>query len=873
MEKLIKISVSKGIYWVEAPAAGLRILCGCPADAVKHLIRRGLIVAKEREGVVFETGPNAILLSDLMLQNDEFSNLAEFPVLQMLYKQGMIIPGHPGNTGEKPLLIGTASQVEAQLQYIYRGNYGLVSREELIRAGATSDQAEEMMRVKLRFAFGRIRPSQDLLDSCRVADGVRTEIRNGLHVCRLGTNRFRFDYEGEEVEVDLNMDPGERYQTPYPLGFQQLGREYFAVIHSGEGDGWDVNRPCMSSVLMFQGKVYIIDAGPHLHRNLTALGVGPNEIEGIFHTHAHDDHFSGLTALMRAPHKVKYFATSLVRASVEKKLAALLSIEEERFGDFFEVHDLVAGEWNDIEGLEVKPVFSPHPVETTIFLFRTLWASGYSSYAHFADTVSFRVLESMVTEDETAPGVSRTLCERVKADYLTPVDLKKIDVGGGMIHGMAEDFRHDASTKILLSHTSTTLTPEEKEIGSSASYGIVDILISGRTDFMRRSGYSHLATLFPELDLYQLRILINNELVEMNPGSIILKEGAVPDHVLLILSGVVERIRARDGIQNELSSGALVGELSMLDGHPSGETFRAASYVRALRIPVSLLMELLRRKELLPRLRASLDKRAFFQTTDLFGEGVPHPVLHRILEHAEEHSLLPGDRLTCRDLSFLNVIRTGRIRRMIGEALIDTLGPRDFYGEEGAIFELPCLFRVEVSEPTTIFRIPGWLIKDIPIVRWKLYNNYLPRVARILYAEDGSGIFTWRDAFSIRVLRMDIHHKKLVEIANSIIEILRTGFGHAESLDHAFQALISYSRYHFCEEEALLGQYGYPHLEAHRAAHVLLLERVEEQRRRIAGLDSYAGVDFPDFFGGWLIRHILSEDSRYGLFLNSKGIY
>ena len=111
-----KIDVAKGIQFVVVPEANLRVLCGCPADAVKHLIKRGLILPREINGVYYETGPNAILLSDIALQNGEFANLAEFPVLQMLYKQGMILPGHPNNTGHKPLLIGTANQVESQLR-------------------------------------------------------------------------------------------------------------------------------------------------------------------------------------------------------------------------------------------------------------------------------------------------------------------------------------------------------------------------------------------------------------------------------------------------------------------------------------------------------------------------------------------------------------------------------------------------------------------------------------------------------------------------------------------------------------------------------------------------------------------------------------
>jgi hemerythrin len=313
-----KIEVAHGIQWVEFPKAGLRVLCGCPADAVKHLIKRGLILPQEINGIACETGPNAILLSDIALQNGEFANLAEFPVLQMLYKQGMILPGHPSNTGRKPILIGAADQVESQLRYIYRGNYGLVSHEEIVQTGVSEEQATEMMRLKLKFAFGRIQPTTDFIDTCVVDDGM-VEIWDDVHVRRLRLNVFEFSHAGETVTVDLNLQPGVTYECAYPLGFRRFESEYFAVIHSGEGDGWDVNRPTMSSIITYQGRIYLIDAGPHLVNTMSALGIGIDQLDGIFHTHAHDDHFAGLTALMRAGRRIQYFATPLVRASVAKK--------------------------------------------------------------------------------------------------------------------------------------------------------------------------------------------------------------------------------------------------------------------------------------------------------------------------------------------------------------------------------------------------------------------------------------------------------------------------------------------------------------------------------------------------------------------------
>ena len=72
-----KIQMTPGVFWVRC---GSRIIhhvrksarCGQASDAA------GLIVEEEVDGVVFENGPNAVLLSDVMLQGGSFANLSEF---------------------------------------------------------------------------------------------------------------------------------------------------------------------------------------------------------------------------------------------------------------------------------------------------------------------------------------------------------------------------------------------------------------------------------------------------------------------------------------------------------------------------------------------------------------------------------------------------------------------------------------------------------------------------------------------------------------------------------------------------------------------------------------------------------------------------
>ncbi len=522
------MAIARGVHWVAIPEADLFILCGCPADSVKLLMKKGLILPTQKNGVSCETGPNAILLSDVPSQNETFSNLAEFPILQMLYRQGMIIPGHPGNTGRKPLLMGLESQVRSQSQYMIRGNYGLSSEEEIVAAGVPRETARDYMRMKLWFAFGHIRAAEELVET-RILGGDAVELRGGATVRRTGFNAYEFAFNGQTAAVDMNLAPGERYPSSYSLGYHRIRREYFSVVHIGEGDGWDTEKPCMGSIITFQGRIYLIDAGPNIEQSLTAVGINVNEIEGIFHSHSHDDHFAGLTALVRSDHRIKYFATPLVRASVAKKLSALMGMDEAMFPRYFEVHDLAAGKWNDVNGLHVKPVISAHPVETNLFFFRTLWDGGYKTYAHLADIVGVDVLRRMSAAAPTAPGVSKEFAEKLIAEMRTPADLKKIDADGEPIHGVASDFRADTSGRLIISHLGGELSDEQKEIGSNAVFGREDVLIPANVDYIAQSAFRFLRSYFPQVAPHSVRMLANCPLVYFNAGSIIMKKGERPE--------------------------------------------------------------------------------------------------------------------------------------------------------------------------------------------------------------------------------------------------------------------------------------------------------------------------------------------------------
>ena len=623
--------------------------------------------------------------------------------------------------------MGLNEQVSAQLNYIHRGNYGLTSIDELRAAGLSESDADLMMRIKLHFAFGRIRPVEDLFDK-RIIGPDRTEVRNGVEVRRIALNHYQFSYQNETVDVDLNLKDGETYASPYPLGMHSVERQYFSVIHSGEGDGWDIDHPCMSSLISFQGRLYLIDAGPNLEAILKSLSLSVNELDGIFHTHSHDDHFAGLTALLQADRRLRYYAVPTVRAAVTKKLAALLTIEEEEFATFFDADDLEVDTWNDVDGLWVKPVMSPHPVETTVFHFRALGPEGYKTYIHLADITADRILDKMVDSGSAPNGLSAAEVQAVKDGYRIAADLKKIDIGGGLIHGDATDFADDKSDKLVLAHLARELNNEERQIGSGADFGIADVLIPATQEYLRQLAFNQLRNYFPD-QIDQLRILPNNEVRTYNPHEILLREGETVTELRLILSGNAESLAAGSQMPFKFTAGSLLGELPLLRERPATGTYRATSYLHALLLPAAQYNEFLNLYADRQTLKDLAEKRIWLRQTPLFGGGLSYPVHNRVAMTMTATELEDGvveHNDTTRDK--LRLVRDGVLMRFVGDNVLETLRAGEFFNEGQCIFNRSPSTHMSTIGTAMVWDIPAAVIADIPIVRWKIFETHRLRL-------------------------------------------------------------------------------------------------------------------------------------------------
>lgn len=124
-------------------------------------------------------------------------------------------------------------------------------------------------------------------------------------------------------------------------------------------------------------------------------------------------------------------------------------------------------------------------------------------------------------------------------------------------------------------------------------------------------------------------------------------------------------------------------------------------------------------------------------------------------------------------------------------------------------------------------------------------------------------VIKWRDSYNIGVKQFDQEHHRIVELINLMFEAVRDKSG-KEVVEKVCQDVLSYTEYHFANEEQALREINYPDLEEQVTEH----SRLRTEAKRLQGIikDRFpeGSVELYHFLRDWLIQHILERDKKYG---------
>lgn len=133
-------------------------------------------------------------------------------------------------------------------------------------------------------------------------------------------------------------------------------------------------------------------------------------------------------------------------------------------------------------------------------------------------------------------------------------------------------------------------------------------------------------------------------------------------------------------------------------------------------------------------------------------------------------------------------------------------------------------------------------------------------------------IITWKNEYSVGVTEFDNQHKVLIDIINKLHDAMRAGIG-KQALSVILEELVSYTKFHFANEERNFAQYSYPEINAHKLEHEKLTRQVIEFLRDYNEGKSSMSIEVMGFLKDWLMQHIGGVDKKYTQFFNSKNVH
>jgi hemerythrin len=117
---------------------------------------------------------------------------------------------------------------------------------------------------------------------------------------------------------------------------------------------------------------------------------------------------------------------------------------------------------------------------------------------------------------------------------------------------------------------------------------------------------------------------------------------------------------------------------------------------------------------------------------------------------------------------------------------------------------------------------------------------------------------------------MDEQHKKLVELLNKVVSVLREG-RREEARNILIRELLDYVESHLTSEEEFLKSIGYPDYENHKKAHDVFRKEVQRLVPHVKNGDEKAFRDVLFLTWGWVYNHIAKTDKKYGLYAKEMG--
>ena len=469
----------------------------------------------------------------------------------------------------------------------------------------------------------------------------------------------------------------------------------------------------------------------------------------------------------------------------------------------------------------------------------------------------------MITKKDQI-GITQERYEKTKLEYLKYADIKKIDVGGGMIHGEINDFKQDTSKKIILAHTSKPIEKQNTSIGSSVSFGDIDVLIHDNINYDNIRASQYLQEYFINLDSSSMNDILNFPIKTFKPEEILLDEGSIAKFVYLIISGNITTKSNEKNQINNISSGAFIADISVLHNTKVSLTYKATSYIKALEIPSIMFQKIAKKYMQLDKLH---QLQQFLSSTWLFRESAIHSVLKDLYDDIQQIEIKADEILhSSIEDGYIHIVYKGALRSTLANLELEEINEGNFIGEN-FVFKKPQLVSISAIINSLVYKIPIKAIKNIPSLQWKIYEKQTKRFTNLVNKLPKSNTqILLNETNKSNINQIDKLHQILIDSYNILLFTSKNGS--KQEIYDSLEFVYVNAKYHFQVEESLLIQYNHPKFREHRKEHKSFLKLLQ---KLLEGLENTENIDINEI-SIWINSHF-NKDKEMALFLISKDVF
>lgn len=130
-------------------------------------------------------------------------------------------------------------------------------------------------------------------------------------------------------------------------------------------------------------------------------------------------------------------------------------------------------------------------------------------------------------------------------------------------------------------------------------------------------------------------------------------------------------------------------------------------------------------------------------------------------------------------------------------------------------------------------------------------------------------LLSWNKIYEIGIPEIDLQHQQWFAIFNEFCTAIQTR-SQTAILESTLDKFIDYSKFHFSDEEKFMHEIKYSSYAIHRKIHESFVVQTKYYSGLLNKNNDQLAQEIWDFIKNWLVNHILIEDKKIKVFVDTK---